>query len=105
MCGCGGVHGRGYAWWGGACVAEGACVAGGHAWQERRPLQWAIRILLECILVSKMFLKCYFFNELSKSDFVLELRNTCLYDYLAIPSLHSNLVQGFYPSCCTRRIQ
>ena len=27
----------------------------GHAWQERRPLQWVIRILLECILVSTRF--------------------------------------------------
>ena len=24
---------------------------GGHAWQERRPLHRAVRILLECILV------------------------------------------------------
>ena len=32
---------------GGACMARG----GGHAWQERRPLQWTVCILLECILV------------------------------------------------------
>ena len=56
MCG-GGVHGRG-------CVWQGVCVAGGvhgggsvwwrgagHAWQERQPLQRAVRILLECFLV------------------------------------------------------
>ena len=38
----------------GACMAGGlVCVAagGGPAWQEERPLQRAIRILLECILV------------------------------------------------------
>ena len=29
----------------------GGCVAEGRAWQERRPLQRAVRILLECILV------------------------------------------------------
>ena len=33
------VHGRGYVW------------QGGHAWQEREPLQLTIRILLECILI------------------------------------------------------
>ena len=51
---------------GGECVAGGvaevcmvgACMAGGvrggggrRAWQERRPLQLTVRILLECILV------------------------------------------------------
>ena len=48
-----GVHGRGYAWWG-ACVAGGGvCVAGGHAWHILRDMvnEWAVRILLECILV------------------------------------------------------
>ena len=43
----GGVYGRGHVWQGGACV-----VGGGHVWQERQPLQWAVRILLECILVT-----------------------------------------------------
>ena len=37
ICG-GGMHGR------------LSCVAG-HVWQERRPLQQTVRILLECILV------------------------------------------------------
>ena len=46
----------------GACVAGGVCMGEGHAWlggahgrghawQERRPLQRAVRILLGCILV------------------------------------------------------
>ena len=43
----------------GACVVGGgvcgrvACMAGGegHPWQEKRQLQRAVRILLECILV------------------------------------------------------
>ena len=63
----GGVHGQG---WGcvhgrGAYTARGrsVCVVGwqggihgwrGHAW-ERRPLQRAVRILLECILVKQYF--------------------------------------------------
>ena len=34
-----------------ACQGGGACVAGGRAWQERRPLQLTVCILLECILV------------------------------------------------------
>ena len=34
---------------------EGMHVRGRHAWQERRPLQRTVRILLECILVLKYF--------------------------------------------------
>ena len=80
VCYGGGMHGRGYAWQGdmcttgGMCATEGMCgggvrgrgvgVAGGvhgggsmwwgeagRAWQKRQPLQRAVRILLECILV------------------------------------------------------
>ena len=43
------------AWQEGACMAGGVRRRGGgegHAWQERRPLQRAARILLEYILVS-----------------------------------------------------
>ena len=40
---CGGMCG------GGMC-GRGVC-GRGHAWQEIRPLQQAVRILLECILV------------------------------------------------------
>ena len=36
----------------GGCAWQWACVAGGRAWQEKRQLQWAVRILLECILVN-----------------------------------------------------
>ena len=43
----------------GACMAEGMCGGGmhggGHVWQERWPLQWTVRILLECILVMSLF--------------------------------------------------
>ena len=50
----GGVHGRGHVWPGGT-HGGGTCVVSmhgrGHAWQERWPLQQALRILLECILV------------------------------------------------------
>ena len=56
MCGggaCGGVSR--HAWWGvmhgRGCAWPGACMVDvGRTWQERRPLQWAVRILLECIL-------------------------------------------------------
>ena len=53
MRGRGGMHGRG------ACMA-GGCVWQGCVWQERWPLQRAVRILLECILVIDMILlnKC-----------------------------------------------
>ena len=43
-CMAGGVHGEG------SMLGEGG---EGQAWQERRPLQGAVRILLECILVTK----------------------------------------------------
>ena len=55
----GGVHGEG------ACMAKGdmhgeggACVAKGRgcAWQERRPLQRMVRILLQCVLVLFMWI-------------------------------------------------
>ena len=39
-CMAGGMHGGG-----------GMCGGGGGAWQERRPLQRMVRILLECIIV------------------------------------------------------
>ena len=35
----------------GGGASQGAGVAGVHAWQERRPLLRAVRILLQCILV------------------------------------------------------
>ena len=66
----GGMHGRGHAWLGGmhgrwgmhdkgqGCAwqvahawQEGGVHGRGRAWQEKWPLQWAVRILLECILV------------------------------------------------------
>ena len=64
-CVVGGMCGRGAYMVGGmrdrgACVAgghvvgghawQGECMARGHVWQEKRPLQRAVRILLECIL-------------------------------------------------------
>ena len=52
VCGRGGMHGRGHAWQGGACMTGDVCGGGGgHVWQERQPLQRTVRILLECILV------------------------------------------------------
>ena len=52
--------GRGHAWQkgegmrgkGGLYMVKGACMAEGHPWQDRQPLQRTVRILLECILVS-----------------------------------------------------
>ena len=60
----GGMHGGGGHAWQRACVAGGMHVGGhvwqrcewqGHAWQDRWPLQRTVRILLECILVSLIF--------------------------------------------------
>ena len=57
-CMVGGMHGKGgHAWQGGACVAGGGVCGGGRAWQ----ILWdtvnerAVRILLECILVTFHF--------------------------------------------------
>ena len=68
VCMAGGVHGRGalvggHAWQG-VCMAGSVCGRGGvhgrrRAWQEIRPLQRTVRILLECILV----LLCFSFSN------------------------------------------
>ena len=53
-CMAGGMHGRGHAWQGGGMHGRGARAwrgEGGSAWQEKRQLQRAVHILLECILV------------------------------------------------------
>ena len=57
-CMAGGVHGRRGMHGGGACLAGG----GGHAWQILRDMlnEWAVRILLECILVGHI---CSGFNS------------------------------------------
>ena len=61
-----GVHGRGISMAGG-CVWQGGCIAGGMygrgcEWQERRPLQQAVHILLECILVVHNFEMYYIYR-------------------------------------------
>ena len=49
------VHGRGHAWQGVmhgmGHTCQGDMHGRGPRWQEKRPLQQAVRILLECILV------------------------------------------------------
>ena len=49
----------GHAWWGGmhdrGHVWQGGMHGGGHAWQEKWQLQWAVHILLECILLINLF--------------------------------------------------
>ena len=53
----GGMCGRGRAWQGGACmVGTMLCRREGAAWQERRLLQRAVCILLECILFACLHL-------------------------------------------------
>ena len=67
----GGVHGKGV-----ACMAEGC------AWQERRPLQRTVRILLECILVINLSLQAiYIWSEIRKHD-----------AYSTLHMIHNNLV-------------
>ena len=57
VCVAGGMHGGGV--WRGACIAGGGGMCGvGNAWQEIRPLQRPVRILLECILVQDINFKC-----------------------------------------------
>ena len=53
----GGMHGRGHAWQG-ACMTGGAWW-GGHAWQILQDTvnEWAVCILLECILFGTFFWK------------------------------------------------
>ena len=55
-CMAGGMHGRGVCMVGGMCV-RGACMAHMPTLQILRDTvnKWAVRILLECILVSKSF--------------------------------------------------
>ena len=48
----GGMYGRGACITGGH-VWQGVVCSRGHVWQERWPLQRAVPILLECILVFK----------------------------------------------------
>ena len=52
----GGMHGKGHAWQGGVHGMHGGvtCMAGGMR-RGRQPLQWTVRILLECILVLVVF--------------------------------------------------
>ena len=45
----------------GSMNGGGACMAGGCARQERLPLQRAVRIILECILVKKYMHRNYYF--------------------------------------------
>ena len=79
------VRAVGHAWWGqGACMAGGVHgrgvrdgEAGGHAWQERRPLQRTVRILLECFLVLMLFFSDVF-------DCFLWKILVCFYDPLSI---------------------
>ena len=47
VCVAGGMHGVGHVWQEGSAWPEG----GRLVWQDRRPLQRTVRILLECILV------------------------------------------------------
>ena len=50
----GGMHGRGHVYWGGMCGEVhvwGMCGGKGVCVQERRPLKFAVRTLLEFILV------------------------------------------------------
>ena len=53
VCMAGGMHGRSVCMVGACMTGEGGVhgKGGGHAWQERQPLQRTVRILLECILV------------------------------------------------------
>ena len=60
----------------------GVCMAEGCAWQERRPLQRTVRILVECILVINLSLQAiYIWSEIRKHD-----------AYSTLHMIHNNLV-------------
>ena len=52
VCVAGSMHGVGHTWQEGMHGGGHAWQGGGHVWQEQRQLQRAVRILLECILVT-----------------------------------------------------
>ena len=85
----GDMHGRGHVWQG-ACMVRGvhgmggicgrgmhsrghAWLGGGRAWQERRPLQRTVCILLECILVVNRF--CTVLEDDWTAEFPIIARN------------------------------
>ena len=89
VCVVGGMHGRGHVWQG-ACMVRGVhgmggiCGrgmhsrgmhgwGGGRAWQERRPLQRTVCILLECILVVNRF--CTVLEDDWTAEFPIIARN------------------------------
>ena len=89
-----GVRGRGHAWQGahgegGVHGKAGGRVAGGCTWQERRPLQRTVRILLECILVLMDF-----WFHVTKCQYCLEAI-TCLGRHQFI--MHFYLFQVYCP--------
>ena len=77
------MHGEGgHAWQRGACMAKGGggmhdgsvhgrgvYIVGGHAWQERWPLQQKVRILLECI---HLYLFVYLFWSVYWAEWVTD---------------------------------
>ena len=89
MHGQGGMCGWGHVWpggmhgmWSGGHMVGGGHAWWGHTWQERRPLQQTVRILLECILVEVYFNfrngfknilltrnHSHFYNTMHKLDF------------------------------------
>ena len=110
------MHGRGCEWqreqawqgasvagghaWQEACVAGETCVAGGHAWHTVN--EWAVCILLECILVSclKYTVNLYFHlfrrKSLPMNDF--ELTVSDLYIYMEENGLAAMLATKRSPS-------
>ena len=72
----GGMYGKGGCAWQRGCMVKGVCGKGGacvarggmhgelgHVWQERRPLQRTVCILLECILVAHHFMSIGFEHQ------------------------------------------
>ena len=98
----GGMYGRGGMH--GGVWQRGHASQGGHVWQERRPLQRTVRILLECILVSRKKLnslcfvdirsttEIYIFHKRSFSREHLIIRVHCSKIFLLIFTWDSNLV-------------
>ena len=109
------MHGKGgHVWWrghdkGGACMVKGACVARGaytvggvhgggmhgvgHAWQERRPLQWTVRILSECILVLSIIINL-------RGTFLINRATTSKKVFLSFSDTKATDLESCILSCC-----
>ena len=94
---------------GGACVVRGGGMHDrGRAWQEKRQLQWTVRILLECILACGSFCIVTVFINLkgrikgkiswSKEFYFSDSSGVFIVSKMANNPLNLNTI-GIWPKC------